>query len=94
MLSVMILKHNHEDADTLLVLYAAEIHSKGFNIHLYSSDTVVLVLVLSSLTLLGPHTVMIMGTGLKRRHIPLLPIVNTLGQARIEALIGFHCISG
>ena len=92
--SVMTLQNNHEEADTLLVLCAAEIHSKSFHIHLYSSDIDVLVLVLSSLTLLELHTVMIMGTGLKRRHIPLLPIVNTLGQARIEALISFHCLSG
>ena len=61
--SVMALEHNHEEADTLLVLCAAEIHSKGFEIHLYLSDTDVLVLALSSLTLLEPHTVMIMVTG-------------------------------
>ena len=67
---MMSLLNNHEEADTLVVLCAAEIHSKGFNIHLYSSDIDVLVLAFSSLTLLGPHTVMIMRTGLKRRHIP------------------------
>ena len=46
--SVMALEHNHEEADTLLVLCAAEIHSKGFKIPLYLSDTDVLVLALSS----------------------------------------------
>ena len=58
--SVIALQNNHEEADTLLVLCTAEIHSKGGKIHLYSSDIDVLVLVLSSLTLLGPQTVMIM----------------------------------
>ena len=46
------------------------------------------------MALLGPHTVMIMGTGLKRRHILLLTIVSALSQDRVDALIGFHCLSG
>ena len=66
---LMTLQNNREEANKLIVLCAAEIHSKSVNIHLYSSDIDVPVLVLYSLPLLERHTVMIIRTGLKNGGI-------------------------
>ena len=85
---------NQEEADTLLILYAAKIHKLETPVHLYSPDTDVLVLALSALPHLGDNATMIMGTGLNRHFIPLLPIYTTLGERRALALRGFHALSG
>ena len=85
---------NQEEADTLLILYAAEIHKSGTPVHIYSSDTDVLVLALSTLPQLGDEATMIMGTGPNRRHVPLLPIYHALGERRALVLRGFHALSG
>ena len=50
---VLNLNSNHEEADTLLILYAAEVFKLGANIHIYSQDTDVLVLALSTQPGLG-----------------------------------------
>ncbi len=43
------LQATHEEADTLLILCAAEVHKSGIPVHIYSPDTDVLVLALTSL---------------------------------------------
>ena len=85
---------SQEEADTSLILYSAEIHKSGTNVHIYASDTDVFVLALSAMQQLGDKTTLITGTGSNRRHIPLMPIYHALGQNRIYALIGFHALSG
>ena len=85
---------NQEEADTLIILYEAKIHKLGTPVHLYSPDTDVLVLALSALPHLGDNATMIMGTGLNRHFIPLLPIYTALGERRVLSLRGFHALSG
>ena len=36
---------------------------------------------------LGDNTTLVTGSGSNRRHIPIMPIYNALGQNRINALI-------
>ena len=88
------LRSTHEEADTLLILYATEVHKLGINIHIYASDTDVMVLALTSIPELGDRTTLIMGAGPHRRHVYLLPILHALGRSRVKALRGFHAISG
>ena len=88
------LNSSQEEADTLLILYAAEIHKSGFHVHIYASDTDVLVLALSELPQLGSEATVIMGTSTNRRHVKLQPIYNVLGASKVSALRGLHAISG
>jgi len=83
-----------EEADTLIILHAAEIFAAGKNVHIMTQDTDVLVLALQRLTVLGPQTTMLMGTGDKRRKVSLKPIYDRLGTSKAAALPGFHCITG
>ena len=74
-------RSSQEEADTLLILCSAEIHKTGTNVHIYSSDTDILVLALAAIEQLGDETTLIMGTGANRRRIPLMPICHVLGQS-------------
>lgn len=85
---------SHEEADTLLVLYGAELYKAGKVVHIYSSDTDVLVLCLRRAEELGPDAAMIMGTGEKRRCILVKPLFDCLGPNKSAALPGFHAITG
>lgn len=69
--SVKDLGDNHEEAETKMVLYPPEIHKDGPQIHIYSSDTDVLVLALSVFRHLESEASLIMGTGKKCRLIKL-----------------------
>jgi len=63
-------------------------------IHIYSQDTDVLVLAVSTQPELGSEAEMIMDPGENRRKIQLQPIYNALGCRKVRALRGFHGISG
>lgn len=82
---IMNLNSSQEEADTLLILYAAEIHKSGFHVHIYASDTDVLVCAVSELPQLGSEATVIMGTSTNRRHVKL---------QQVSALRGLHAISG
>ena len=82
------LQSTQEEADTLLILYAAEVHKSGLNIHIYSSDTDVLVLAVSTQQYLGSEATLIMGTGDKCHLVKLQPIYNALGKSKVLALRG------
>ena len=53
----------HKEADTKIIFVASEVHKSGMNVHIYSQDTDVLVLILSVLPHLGEDTVLILGHG-------------------------------
>ena len=53
----------HEEADTKMILYAAEIYKRGYNVDIYSLHTDLLVLAISVFPHLSPQTIIIMGTG-------------------------------
>ena len=83
-----------EEADTLLFLYAVAVSRQGNTVHIYSCDTDVLVLALRRVPDLKPNSVIIMGTGDRRRQIKLKPIYVALGAERAAALPGFHALTG
>ena len=83
-----------QEADTLMMLHAAEICATGKSVHIMMQDTDVLVLTLRRLPTLGPRTTMLMGTGDKRRKVLLQHIYDSLGPEKVAALPGFHCITG
>ena len=93
-LNIIPLHSEQVEADTMLIFYAAEVHKIGQSIHIYSPDTDVLVLALSSMPALGNDAGIIMGTGTNRRLIKIYPIYQALGENRVQALIGFHALSG
>lgn len=64
-----------EEADTLIILHAAEVSAAGKSVHIMTQDTDVMVLALRRLPMLGPKTTMLMGKGDKRRKILLQPIL-------------------
>ena len=83
-----------EEADTLIILHAAEISKAGENVHITTQDTYVMVLALRRLTVLGLQTTVLMGTGDNRRTILLKPIYVRLGTSKAAALPGSHCLTG
>ncbi len=83
----------HEEADTLLVLYAVSVTEAGKVAHIYTHDTDVLVLALRRTPLI-PQTILIMGTGERRRKVQLKRIYDALGPEKAAALPGFHALSG
>ena len=86
-------RSTHEEADTSIIYYAAELHKKNLSVHIYSPDTDVMVLALAKIQDLGDNTVIIMGSSQNRQWIPLLPIYHTLGDERVHALMGSHALS-
>ena len=92
--ATMNIESTQEEVDTLIILFAAEIHRTGKTVHIYSSDTDILVLALSNLEHIGLETTMIMGTGVNRKWVPLQPIYHALGHSRVTALNGLHALSG
>ncbi len=84
----------HEEADTSIIYYAAELHKKNLSVHIYSPETNVMVMALAKIQDLNHNTVIIMGSSQNRQWIPLLPIYRTLGDERVHALMGFHALSG
>jgi hypothetical protein len=53
----------HEEADTLIILHAAEISASGKNVHMMTQDTDVMGLAIRRLQVLGHQIAMIMCTG-------------------------------
>ena len=43
---------------------------------------------------LGDDAMIIMGTGTNRRLIKIYAIYHALGEKRVQALVGFHAVSG
>ena len=82
-----------EEAATLLVMYAVAVSSLGNTPHIYSSDTDVLVLALRRVPDLSTESIIIMGSGDRRRNIKLKPIYMAIGPERAAALPGFHALT-
>ena len=85
---------SHEEADTKMMFVASLIARSGLNVHIYSPDTDVFVLTLSMLHILGPETIIIVGSGETKRNIKLHDIYDVLGRNRAEALPAMHALSG
>ena len=79
-LNIIPLHSEQVEADTMLIFYAAEVHKIGQSIHIYSPDTDVLGLALSSMPAQGDDAGIIMGTATNRRPIKIYPIYHALGE--------------
>ena len=83
-----------EEADTLIMLHAADIFKAEKNVHIMSQGTYFMVFALRRLTVLGLQTTMLVGTGDNRGKILLKPIYVRLRTSKAAALSGFHCLTG
>ena len=89
------LHSQQEEADTKLLLHAAEATASGASIiNIHSPDTDVFVLALRRYPELCTNTNFVTGVGTKRRVIPLGPIYEALGPNKASALPGLHAFSG
>ena len=89
------LQSTQEEADTKVILHSIDASLNGADrLDIFSPDTDVLVLLLRRFPQLCPNTNFMTGTGNKRRSIPLSPIFNVLGSAKVEALPGFLAFTG
>ena len=94
-LSVEHLSSTQEEADTRMILHAIDATERGAtSLCIQSPDTDVLVLALWKYTSLCEETSLVVGTGAKRRLIPLRPLYNALGPHVVAALPGFHAFTG
>ena len=94
-LPIQHLRSEQEEADTRMLLHALDATQRGVtSITIQSPDTDVLVLTLWVYKRLCPDTTVIVGTGGKRRSIPLGPLYEAGGEELVKALPGFHAFSG
>ena len=86
----------HEEADTRLLLHAAECSRQGFNrVMIRTVDTDVMVIAISTFQQLGISELWIaFGTGKNFRYVPIHDIVKELGPTRAGSLIAFHAFTG
>ena len=82
-----------EEADTLMILHAVEVAGRGFDVHIHSQDTDVMLLALRRVPQLGTPS-MIMDTGDHRRKVMLKPIYEKLGPNKVSVLINWHALTG
>ena len=92
--NVISVESTQEEADTLLILYASELHKTGKSVHISFPDTDVLGRALSAMPTLADQSAAIMGTGVNGRPISLQRTSHALGENRAQALVSFHAISG
>ena len=86
---------SQEEADTRLILHSLDgVRTGATELYIQSPDTDVLVLAIHHYHQLCRNTYFVTGVGNKKRVISLGPIVNALGDAKAEALPGFHAFSG
>ena len=83
-----------EEADTLMILHAAEVARSGFVVHIYSQETDMLLLALRRVPELGSKVALIMGSGERRHKVMLKPIYEKLGPEKPAALINWHSLTG
>ncbi|CAH3140807.1 unnamed protein product [Porites evermanni] len=94
-LPIQHLRSEQEEADTRMLLHALDATQRGAtSITIQSPDTDVLVLTLWVNKRLCPDITVIVGTGGKRRSIPLGPLYEAVGEELVKALPGFHAFSG
>ena len=87
------LSATHEEADTRLLLHAADANSSGYQrVVINSRDTNVLVLALGLLDRLEPEIWFCSGTSKKRKYIPVHKILLPLQV--VQNIIAFHAMSG
>ena len=85
--------HNHEEADTILLLHAFSFDS-NCELVVQSPDTDILVLLVSMYKKLPSNTWFKTGKVDKLRLINIAKTYHALGEKRASALLGFHAFTG
>ena len=87
---------NHEEADTRLLLHAADAGKCGFEkVMLQTVDTDVVVLAIATFHDLALSEIWIaFGVGKHLRYVPVHVIASSIGQQKSKALLAFHSFSG
>lgn len=89
------LQANQEEADTKIILHAADTILDGpMEIQVHSSDTDVIVLALRWYPELCANVSFVTEKGHNRRAVKLKPIAQALGEARTAALPALCALSG
>ena len=90
-MDVQHLCRSQEEADTRIILHSLDVSRRGATeLYTQSPDTDVFVLAIHLYHELCRSTYFVTGVGKLKQVIPLGPIVNALGAAKTEALLGFH----
>jgi len=87
---------SHEEADTRILLHAAECAMQGFNtVMIRTVDTDVMIIAISMFQHLGISELWIaFGSGKNFRYVPIHEIANQLGPTKARSLIAFHAFTG
>lgn len=87
---------NHEEADTRIILHAAEAVSTGHKrVLIRTVDTDVVVLAVTFALQIGSFELWLgFGTGKSFHYIPANMIANTLGLSKCKSLPFFHAFTG
>ena len=87
---------NHKEADTRLLLHAADAGKCGFEkVMLQTVDTDVVVLAIATFHDLALSEIWIaFGVGKHLRYVPVHVIASSIGQQKSKALLAFHSFTG
>ena len=88
--------HDHEEADTLLILHAIDVAKRNpfSECFVYSPDTDVFLLLLYYAESLTQVTFFRTGRGIDLRDINIHSCYEALGATKSKALLGFHTFTG
>ncbi|XP_065188521.1 uncharacterized protein LOC135819273 [Sycon ciliatum] len=89
------LTSNHEEADTRLILHAADAVQQGFpDVVIRSPDTDVAVIAIGSASSIPGRLIFQTGTQQRRRFIDLTQLSQKLGPLVSSAIVGLHALTG
>ncbi|KAG1697692.1 DNA topoisomerase 2-alpha [Nymphon striatum] len=98
LMDIAMLKHNHEEADTLISLHCLNAASSkpGCSIDVFTVDTDVYVLLIYIFSFLLPHCKLYMhaGKGKSSRVLDIEESCKKLGPRKCNALLGMHAFTG
>ena len=88
--------HDHEEADTLIVLHGVDVARKNplQDLLVVSPDTDVLLFLIAFYKSLCANTVFKTGKGNSIRYLDVGTMYEALGEERASALLGFHAFTG
>ena len=93
---VVLYNHDHEEADTLLILYGIDVAKNDpfQELIVCSPDTDVFLLLIAFYKSLCTRTLFRTGKGSNNRDIDIGAAYEALGEEKASALIGFHSFTG
>ena len=88
--------HDHEEADTLLILHCCDVAQRDpfTECIVFSPDTDVFLLLIHHFPELSQSTIFRTGRGDQLRDISISQCYEKIGPERAKALLGFHAMTG